>query len=81
MYQTTGPLLLMAAASNPRRTAMNSNEPSAAGGEASAPLGVEQLAPVALIEPGQPPTGQDEPEYHDEDDDDLTLRDDEEGDQ
>lgn len=60
---------------------MNSNEPSLAGDQPPSPLGVEQLAPVALVEAGQPPTGQDDMEYHDEDDDDLTLRDDEEGDQ
>jgi hypothetical protein len=60
---------------------MPSNEPSPADGQPPSPLGVEQLAPVALIEAGQPPTGQHEPAYHDEDDDELTLRDDEEGDQ
>jgi hypothetical protein len=39
----------------------------------------EPAEPVSLIEPGGPPTGQDDLTYHDEDEDDLTLRDDDGG--
>jgi hypothetical protein len=45
---------------------------------------VDRLAPVALLETGDAPTGEEPTDYHDEEDDDeLTVRDDadEEGDQ
>lgn len=45
---------------------------------------MDEPTPVALLETLDPPTGENEPDYeHDEDDDELTLRedDDQEGDQ